>query len=802
MRYLKSQKPINNGALLNLTMYKVEYKIEDEKPVIYVFSRDKDKQKRVERVTSFEPYFYILSDDTEKARKIKGIRRIEEEKKKGLNGENVVKVFCKTPSEVKDLRNKFKKTFEADILFTNRYMIDAYKTIDKTELRVCFLDIETNTDEIFPNLKEAEHEITAIACYDSFDKQCHVFTWRKDFEQEIEKKTYTFQISNAKRTVRTIIHKFGKEKEMLLKLISYIKEKDPDIISGWNVENFDMQYLLKRMEKIKVDPSQLSNLEDTKIRKGMMGTEVSVKGRVVFDLLTGYRKLLAGQMEFYTLDFVSEKELGAKKVAMEKTWGKMWKQDFDKFIEYNVKDAYLVYEIDRKRRVIDYFDEVRRMAHCDLKDVFLSMKTSDSFILSYCKDKYALPTKKSVEKRKRLKGAIVLDPVRGLHDNVAVVDLKSLYPNIIISCNISPETLLKKKEKDCVTIGNTYFSKKRIGIFPEILEWIFNKRLEMQKERDKHEKGSEEYEVLEAKQYAIKIVMNSFYGVSANPHFRLYKQGVGDAITRVGRETVLWSKKTAEKNGYGVLYGDTDSIFLKTGKENEEDAIKDGKQAEEALNKSYQELLAMYNAPKQKLKVEFEKMYKKLLLFPETKKRYAGLITWYKGKHIKPEISVTGLESIRSDSSKLAKKAQKQVLKMVFEEKNRQEIEEYLKDVRNRIIQGEINYEEIGISSPLKKPIRAYKVDRPSVRAAKYSNKNFGMSLDVGSRFYIIYVKYIPDHPKTDVVAFRYDSEIPRGTEIDVKKHVEEVTGGKIERIFNAIGWRVEGEQKNLSKWF
>ncbi|PIO00433.1 hypothetical protein COT72_01875 [archaeon CG10_big_fil_rev_8_21_14_0_10_43_11] len=782
-------------------MFKVEYEVKEDKPLIHVFSRGADKKKRVDIVTGVEPYFFVLAKDQKKAEKLEHVVRVEAETKKTtLDGQAVVKVVCNIPAHVKELRKNFEHTFEADILFTNRYVIDTYDAIEQDPLRVCYLDIETNTDNTRPNIEQADHEVTAIALFDSFDKECTILTWRNDFKTEQEKKTYKFEINGKTMRVKATIVKEATEKDLFANLIAYFNRVDPDVITGWNVKHFDIYYLIKRMEALGLDPNALSPLNYTKIRGGFSGTNPVIKGRIIFDLLTGYRKMVMGQMKFYTLDHISSQELNAKKIAMPKTWGNMWRENFDTFIEYNAKDTYLVYEIDQKRKIIDYYDEVRRMAHCDFDDVIMSMRTSDSFILTYCKDKYVLPTKAGVQKRTRLKGAIVLDPVKGLHENVAVVDLKSLYPNIIISCNISPETILNKKEQDCVTIDHTYFSKTRAGIFPEILEHIFNRRILIQKERDTHKKGSEEYKRLEAKQYAIKIVMNSFYGVSANPHFRLYKKGVGDAITKVGRDTVLWSKNIAEKNGYTVLYGDTDSIFVT--KKDAHNSIAEGKSVAEILNASYQKLLDRYNAPKNMLSVEFEKLYYKLLLFPETKKRYAGLITWYKGKDIPPEISVTGLETVRSDSSELAKQTQQHVLEMLFSGKTREDVNEYLRHVREQIRKGNARFEEIGISSPLKKPITAYKVDRPSVRAAKYANKHMDANFDVGSRFYVMYVKDVPGKPPTDVIAFSNDWDVPKGTVVNVDKHIEEVTGGKIERIYDAVGWEKEKPQKNLNTWF
>lgn len=780
-------------------MYTVEYEIEDEKPVIYVFGRDNNGNKTVEKIENFEPYFYILKEEEKKAEILEGVKRTEKTNKTGLEGEEIVKVIVDTPSRVKELRGEFQKTWEGDITFTNRYMIDNYKEIKPSKKRICYLDIETNTDTERPDIKNANHDITAISCYDNFNQKAEVFAWRTDFKKKDEKIVYDFEIKKETKKVETTIHKESSEKKMLKQFTDYINEKDFDILTGWNIEGFDIIYIINRMKNLKMNSSKLSPLRKTKIKAGNWGTIITIKGRVILDMLTCYRKLTAGQMEFYTLDHISEKELNSRKIEMKYTWGKMWREEFDEFIRYNVKDAYLVYEIDRKKKAIDYFDEVRRMAHCHFNDVTMSMKTSDSFILTYCKDKYALPTKIHGNKRKRLKGAMVFDPVRGLHENVIVVDLKSLYPNIIISCNISPETLLTRQEEECVTINNTHYTKKRTGIFPEILQWIFNKRLEMQKERDKHNKGTEEYEALEAKQYAIKIVMNSFYGVTANPYFRLYKEGVGDSITYVGRETVQWSKKVAEENGYEVLYGDTDSIFVKKKTNN---PVEEGEKIQNILNNSYSKFLKQFNAPKNTLQVEFEKMYKKLLLFPETKKRYAGLITWYKGKEIEPELSVTGLESKRSDSSKLAKRTQMKVLEMIFEEKTKDEINQYLSKVKQDIKEQKISYEEIGISSPLKKPIASYKAERPSIRAAKYSNKNLGTKYDVGTRFYIMYVKAVPNYPETDVIAFQNNWNVPKGTIINAEKHIEEATGGKIERIYNAVGWEIEKEQKNLNKWF
>jgi len=683
------------------------------------------------------------------------------------------------------------------------------------------------------------------------DKKCITFVWRQDLQRKtVNNGTVSFKTVNEEDyKYKDFTLFFDNERDMLISFIKYVQKTDCDMFSGWNVKDFDMAYIINRMNSIGMDYRRLSPMNVALTNKY---GDVLVKGRIIFDMLEAYRKMQYGELDSYRLDNVASHELGEKKIKYAGSLHSLWQDDLDKFIAYNKKDTMLVYRIEKKKKIVQTFDETRRLSKCSFNDVFNNSRVVDSFMLHFTKGKFVHPTKKH-HRKQSFAGAFVLKPKKGIHKNSVVFDYTSLYPKIISSLNASPETLQDKRNENSVhlkipyldhstfmisskdgekfdnrwydkissafdeffkanwdlhkqdfkielpaTISkhvrnkNVYFSQDKKGFLPGMLEYLFDERINIQAERDKYDYNSPEYIRLEFKQFAFKILMNSFYGTLGYYGFRLYMPDIAAATTFVGRNSVLWNRYIASKNNYDTLYGDTDSNFLKAKYQENEliPVLEEGNKIAEFLQDSYDDFANLFNCKQHYFKINFEKAYKRIF-FGQAKKRYAGLLSYYKGKEIS-KMQIVGFEVVRSDQSIIARKTQKCVFKMLIEEEQSKEnIVKYVRNVEKDIRNDKYSFEEIGLPTPLKKPLNEYQTNIPTVRGVIFSNKNLKLNIQVGEKFLLIYVRGVPGMQKTDVIAFRNNDDIPEKSILDYDKHVKEATTSKMERIFEGLGWSI-----------
>lgn len=830
----------------------VEYDIVNENPIVYIYGRDKDGKRTIQKDTTFRPYFYVLKKDAELFKQERNVVSVEDTTVTDIEGREVSKITVTLPKYVTELRGKVEENFEADIQYPIRYTIDRFEEIPQCPMSVVYLDIETNSGASFPDVQTAQDEITAITCFNNLSKKCVTFVWRQDLNEEtFDNGKCTFDLATGEKyEYHDYTIYFNDEREMLTKFLKYIQDTDPDIFTGWNVKDFDMRYIINRMSTLGINFQKLSPM-------GLALTnhwgDVVIKGRIIFDMLSAYRQMMYGELESFKLDNVSLKELGEKKVKFSGTHAQLWQGDLKTFIEYNKKDTLLVLRIQQKKKIIESFDEVRRMSKCAFNDVFNNSRVVDSFILSFCKDKYALPTKSS-HKKEKYGGGKVLSPKKGMHEWISVYDFKALYPKIISSLNASPETLVSEKTTEtvnlripyidvkfftkgtgkkkkvenakygracdafdkyfedswelekqvfngpvpaeimsCLKYKDVFFKQNVKGFIPTILEHLFTERMKMQKERDKHEYGSSEYIRLEFRQYAFKVLMNSVYGVLGHHGFRLYRPEIAASITFIGRNSILWSKKILANNSFDTIYGDTDSVFVKSNIESGDRKKlinEESKKIQCLLQESYDNFSKIFNMDKHYLMIEFEKVYRRIF-FGQAKKRYAGKLFWYKGKEA-DNINIVGFEVVRSDASNISRQTQKRVFEMLLKgEHKKDEVIDYVRSIVKDIKNDKYDYETIGFPTPLKKPLSDYKTNTPVVRGVIYSNRFLKLDIRPGEKFFLLYVQNIPNCPTTDVIAFRDNEDVPTGVVLNYQKHIEEATKDKMKSIFDGLGWSI-----------
>ena len=791
----------------------IDYIEENNKSIIHFWKRV-NGIKVYEKIEDFKPYFYVLKSEIEIAKKIKKIIKIEEGYKSLFN-EDVIKVYTNLQKDVWEIIKEFSKTYEADINLSNRWLIDSEQNFGDLPLFL-FYDIEIITpNNEFPNPETAEFPITSITFTTNLkDKYVTIYLGKENKKEEIKRINRITKKEEPWIKISVI-----NEKLLFEVFLKYVKKIDPDGISGWNTDFFDTPYIINRMNNIGLNANIVSPLNKAFVPKNVKriatgNIEKSVpiiKGINIFDLLIPFKKMNIGELESNALGNVGKKVLGIDKIKYKGTLKELYENNLDEFLNYNCCDVELVKEIDKKLRIIKYFFELSKFIGCKIGDTMSNSRMGDIYVLRYNKHtrKVALPSK-SPTVPQTFEGAKVFPPEKGLLKNVIVLDLKRIYPSIIISCNLSPETYLEENsvedKSNYIQIGNGLLFKKEIGFSTEVLKKLFQIRDEKKKVKEQFSRENPEWEVAKREEQFVKDLINSYYGLLSYKGFRLYVPNVGATVTYMGRKIISWSKEKLEEKGYKIVYGDTDSLFVQAKEESTEFIIDEGYNLSEYLTESYNDFSKMHNIDKHYFQIEFEKTYKNIFFFGK-KKKYAGILNFfvgknmYKGGELVNLLEMKGMESVRSDSSLFTKIMLKELIEKILREETEIEIKKYVNEKKEEI--RKINLDFIGIPKGINQELEEYKTISAFIRACRYSNKFLGKNYQKGSKPKMMYIKKVANkYDNTDVLAFDDPEDIPVGFEVDYRVMYEKLIKMKIERIFECLNWKYdilyENNQKSL----
>jgi DNA polymerase I/DNA polymerase-2 len=712
----------------------IDYVLEGDQPIIRLWGKN-EKGSVVLLDRSFNPYFYIEPNFAEGfnlelfkekvsaieniGRKVKGIEVVN----KKLLGEEkqFVKITLQLPSDINLLRliiekwKEVKKTYEHDIMFHRRYLIDK----DLTPME--WLEVEGERKEtenvVLLELRKIEKKSEkgeANLCVIALDIEVYgdeiimVSLVGKDFKKIL---TYGWKEKSNEE-----IEVFGSEKEMLERLASFIKEIDPDIIVTYNGDLFDLAKLRERAHFHKVPFNIGRDERGIEFVKRAREFSAWIPGRIHIDLYPFINHILADSMESetLTLDMVSKEMLGFGKEPLD--WKKIeeiWKErkDMKTIADYCLRDSELTFQL-AERLLPQIFEiaklvgqtvfDVSRMTYSQLVEWFLIKRANEKneIILNR-------PLHDEIKRRREAEpytGGYVLPPQPGIHENIALFDFASLYPSVIITHNISPETLDKNgggKEKNAVPGSEHYFSLEKKGFIPEIVEELVRKRAALKKKLSKLKPSSKEYKDIYNRQYTLKIIANASYGYYAYPGSRWYSRICAMSIAAFGRYYIQKVINLAKEKGMNVVYGDTDSLFIADCSE---------KEAKNFIKEVNAQLPST-------MELDLEGVYKAGIFVPAktgmtAKKRYALL-----DKNEK--IKIRGLEKVRRDWCGIAKETQEKVLLAILKEKDRKKAIEIVKDVIERINKGDVDIKDLVIYTQITKPLDKYEQIGPHVAAAK-----------------------------------------------------------------------------------
>ncbi len=546
------------------------------------------KRKKLFRLydENFEPYFYLQAGNLDEAERrldaiaisVKGeavrIKRIERIRRLLHSKETeLLKVFCFHPSHVPILREQVKEIgtpYEHDIRFARRYIIDKgltpfnvleiekegklIKSIKDTgeanaKLKTLAFDIETYNPRGIPRERQ---DPAIMVSYAIRDGEAGVITYRE--------------------TNRPFAKKAANEKEMIDEFVRIVKDSDSELLLGYNSTSFDLPYLKARADVNSTKLALGRDGSDFRARRRGMFNEAKITGRLHVDLYPVVRFLgIIGALRIYkfTLENAYQEITGKKKLMVGKLgiW-QMWDNDSErgKLADYSLGDAQSTLEIGQ--RVMPMEIEISRLVRVPLFDI-TGISTGhlvELFLTQSSFDKGMVvpnrPREEEVQSREgyMLQGAYVKIPSPGIYDNIAVFDFRGLYPSIITSYNIDPDMI----DCDCcpgneahLSPSGSRFCKKRTGHIPEVLGNIVEHRTQIKRKVKTIPKDSEEYAILNARQQALKVLANSFYGMLAYARSRWYSKECGEAVTSFGRHYIQETARNAEGAGFEVLYGDS-----------------------------------------------------------------------------------------------------------------------------------------------------------------------------------------------------------------------------------------------------
>lgn len=730
-----------------LFVFDVDHIVENNIGVIRIFCKNEKGKTVLVLDSNFEPYFYVepkkgnLEDYKKKLLfhdfregKIKRVEKVEKEflgEKKDL-----LKIIVESPRDIYNIRQIVKRwsenqeEYEYAISFYQRYLIDGkIKPMSWIEVNGKELKNEHYRVEKVINTK-------SVKLID-LDKEAKFKTLAFDIEiaeEQNEEKIImiSFVGSNGFKKVLTKwkeeeaqewVEFSSDEKIMLERFVDIINEQDPDFLISYNGDNFDFPKIKSRAEKLKV-PLRLGRDKSTIkiVRRGRISS-TNIRGRVHIDLFDFVSHVLAPVMksEVLTLDAVSEELIGLKKKDMkwkdiEKSWKE--KKGLQKLAEYCLWDSELtlklseqllpqVFAISRLTGLIPF--DAGRYTYSQLDEAYLVKKAVQQNVLIPNNPKYD-----EIAKR-RMKplyiGGLVIEPKKGIHSDILVYDFLSLYPTVIVTHNISPDTLecehTECKQKNKVPDLDYHFCMKRQGFIPKNLGEIIKQRIEIKKRMKSSEKDSLEFRRLDNTQYALKIIANSIYGYTGYFGAKWYCYPCAASTASFGRHYIRKSIDMIKNEGFEVIYGDTDSVFFRIP---DVPTNKLTSKVKEFLKKINDSLPGI-------IELEFRGLYEGGIFVAVrgakrgAKKRYA--LIDYDGN-----LEIRGFETVRKDWCQLAKDTQHEVLRIILQEKNPEKAINLVRHTIKRIQEGKANLDELTIYTQLTMPLSEYKVVGPHVKAA------------------------------------------------------------------------------------
>lgn len=780
-------------------------------------------RKKVQVIDSFYPYFWVIlnkkTDNKKTIRKIKKasslILDIEEHNKKYLCDSVIaLKIYSSNVINLRKIKNEIKefkeinKIRELDISVTKKYLIDNKiipyslytvegeikkenfgaidyiinaKKIKKasldfiTNLRVLAFDLETSC--IGPSPDTNKDPIIMCSFYGSnnFKK---VITWK-------------FIDSEYVKTVKG-------EAELINEIIRTVKEFDPDILVGYGSDFFDFPYLKERAKKykIKLNLGWDGSEPTTKLRS--RSGSIKLVGIIHLDLSSFVRKILGPSLsiERYDLNRVAKAMVGKGKLLSleENNINQLWddttnsKKNLVRLAKYNLRDSELTFKIAEK--ILPTQLQLSKLLNLPLFDIDRTQYSQlvEQYLIKNAQDFNQIvpsrPKKSNIQIRssQTYVGGFVFEPTAGIYENINNFDYRSLYPSIISAHNIGPATLncncCKNKNRKIKIHNETmWFCEKNHGFFSSLISDLVDRRKRVKQILKDTSKRDSSYIELNSLSYALKTLANASYGYLGYPGARWYCLDCVKAITEYGRKYILKVFKIAEKMGFTIIYGDTDSAFI---------LIKNDNKIEEFLRKANSDLPAP-------MELEYQGKYKRGLFLQKksgeggAKKRYALLSE-------DGEIILKGIEAIRGDWSLIAKNAQKKVIEVILKNNSIKDAKKYIKDLIEDVKNRKVELTDLSLQSTLTRDLKEYSSRGPHIVAAEIAKKK-GYSVKRG--YTVSYIVCRGPGKISDRIVLTEDANTE---DYDPNYYIENQILRVVYKIFELFNYDLNDLKENQSK--
>ncbi|MEI8003268.1 MAG: DNA-directed DNA polymerase, partial [Methanothrix sp.] len=849
----------------------------ERNPLVQLFGTTPQGWSVTCRVAGFRPYFYAGVEENLQQSAIEDLRAhgldvevVERFLPIGFqdNPQKMLKITTHDPKEVRSLRERAKEVpgikavYETDILFKNRFLIDrslggmGWVEAPIPEWTAGGRQAAPVAASALPlihfeALHPVQHETNAPLRFMSFDIECLPDQGEMPKAEKSPVILISMAFSPAYQGNRTLVL-VGKnidcprpdtracqdEYDLITQFASIIRDYNPDILAGYNSNEFDFPYLQERARQKHVDARVGRDGNSWYIRKIVNRTDVSIAGRVVVDLLPIIRSSYS--LKQYTLRNAAAELLKMEKYDVDpKEIEALWADEGEglrRFISYSRRDAVLALHMLLDLRLMDKYIALSRASGSLLQDVVNGGQSGmvENLLMRRFRERgRVVPPKPDAEvsderyvENEGLKGGAVLVPEKGLVEDVVILDYKSLYPTIMMAHNLcyttvltgsqAADSLAKTGEEDIITApsGGRFVSPQVMpGIMPAVLRELLEERTATKNLMKKA--GEDERRFLDAKQNAMKILLNSFYGYSGYARARLYSLALANAVTSFGRENILRTKKIIDEIGsvyviggevvfkdalpfgkaaekcfdISVVYGDTDSVFVRLRPAGPvalslDDAELIGRKIAETVTSSLPEPMELV----------FEAFARRGIFL--AKKRYALWIFERIGDGWKDKIKVRGMETVRRDWCGLTSKTLKTCLELVLKEGKVEEAVEHVRSVVLRLQNLDLSLdpsllEELTLTRRYTKSSASYKNKQPHIQLVEKIRERGGSVPGVGDRVPFVIVQGKRGKKSKDLFVNRAEDPayvLEKNMPLDTEYYVEKQILPPVLRIFESFG--------------
>jgi len=800
-----------------------------------------DNGKKISHRIKYKPTVYLKSEKSNT-------------EWKSLDGVPVEPLQFSSMRELKDFQKTYKDVPDFKIYGNDRH-IPAFIQgqfpneipYDRRLIDIASIDIETAFGDGFPEIDNPINEILTIAYKSSKDDTYRVWGLKGYDEEKSQLKHLNIEY-----------RQFTNEQSMLQAFIEYWSSPDntPDIITGWNTRFFDIPYMISRMafllgEEVVRNMSPWRKIERRDIRiQGTVRTTFDIVGIQHLDYMELFKKFAYtyGNQESYSLNHISSVVLDEKKLDYSEigTLRDLYDEDYQLFVDYNIKDVELIERMEEKLGLITLVMTMAYLGGVNYQDTLGTTAIWDSIIFRrLARSKIAIPPSED-KTTAAFPGGYVKDPHVGMHDWVMSFDLNSLYPNLIVQYNMSPETLLTMPGAEGAVASNgAVFSKAKKGIIPEIVEELYDKRVTVKQEmldaktkletiskrqRTEYIATTAQVARLETLQTAIKILMNSLYGAMGNKYFRYFDLRIASGITLTGQAVIKHAEKSVNEylNSFlksekdRVIAMDTDSLYIGVKdvidkfKPNKPISFLDefgSKAIEPMLEKAFDNFAKESNAYTNRMVMKREAIADRGVW--TAKKRYILNVHNNEGvQYAEPKIKVMGIEAVKSSTPQVCRKAMKEMFKIIVtgDEEKTQEAIKLFKDHFKSLSPDEVAFPR-GVTDMSKWACAStiYEKGTPiHVRGSLLYNRqirNKGLEkkyeiIQNGDKIKFVYLM-VPNVIQENVIAF--PGHLPE--ELELHKYInydlqfEKTFLAPIDIILNAIGWSAE-PRADLQQFF